>query len=53
MNPAIRPPLDELRQRFQAHYGEHLYKVLLFGSQARGDYREDSDLDVLFRTLTA
>lgn len=47
MNPAIQPLLDTLKQRLQAHYGARLHKVILFGSQARGDYAADSDIDVL------
>lgn len=28
-------------------YGPHLKKVILYGSYARGDYREDSDIDLM------
>lgn len=28
-------------------YGDHLRKVLLYGSYARGDYRKDSDIDIM------
>lgn len=31
----------------QRHYGERLDKILLFGSYARGDYNEESDVDYL------
>ena len=31
-------------------YGEHLERVILFGSQARGDATEDSDVDILIIT---
>ena len=33
----------ELRER----YGERVRRVILFGSVARGDYHEESDIDVL------
>ncbi len=47
MNPKLKPILDELREALAAHYGERLSKLVLFGSQARGDAEEDSDIDVL------
>lgn len=34
---------EGLKQRF----GNHVAKVMLIGSYARGDYREDSDIDVV------
>lgn len=36
----------ELRERLAALYGERLKGVYLYGSYARGDAREDSDVDV-------
>lgn len=39
--------LDELRARLRELYGERLVKLVLFGSQARGDARPDSDIDVM------
>ena len=46
--------LDELKERLSAAYGERLHAVVLFGSEARGDARPDSDIDVLvvLETLT-
>ncbi|MEM9005420.1 MAG: nucleotidyltransferase domain-containing protein, partial [Cyanobacteria bacterium P01_F01_bin.86] len=44
---AIQGLLTELRDRLKAIYGERLYKMLLFGSYARGEARPDSDIDVL------
>jgi len=37
----------ELRHDFETLYGEQLVKLILYGSQARGDARPDSDIDVL------
>lgn len=39
--------LDELKERLSVAYGERLHAVVLFGSEARGDARSDSDIDVL------
>ena len=42
----VHEVLGVLRRRLEALYGERLLKVVLFGSQARGDARSDSDIDV-------
>ncbi len=39
--------LSELRARLVGHYGDRLIKVVLFGSQARGDAVPGSDIDVM------
>ncbi len=38
--------IEELRKI----YGEHLQKLILYGSRARGDFREDSVYDIMILT---
>jgi len=40
---ALAALVDRLRQR----YGDDLLRVVLYGSKARGDFDDESDLDVL------
>jgi uncharacterized protein len=47
MSRKVRGVLMELRRRLEALYGKRLVKLVLFGSQARGDANIDSDIDVL------
>lgn len=39
--------VEELRDRLEALYGDRLERLILFGSQARGDATPESDVDVL------
>ena len=39
--------LTALVRELRAHYGSDLLRVVLFGSKARGDFDEESDLDLL------
>jgi len=43
----VQSILAELRVRLEALYGERLVRLVLFGSQARGDAEPGSDIDVL------
>lgn len=47
MNEKLKTILNELRRRFEEIYGERLVRMVLFGSQARGDAEPGSDIDVL------
>jgi len=42
----IQPILDELKAGLEAIYGPRLRQVILFGSYARGEAEEGSDVDV-------
>lgn len=44
--PADGPILKRFRAALDEMYGERLERVVLFGSRARGDAREDSDYDL-------
>lgn len=46
-NPNLDIILKELKEKLSAHYGEQLSRLVLYGSQARGDAEPDSDIDVL------
>lgn len=39
--------LKEMLVAYQAVYGEALVEILLYGSYARGDFEEDSDVDIV------
>jgi predicted nucleotidyltransferase len=47
MDECLHRILEELRCRFEALYGPRLVRLVLFGSQARGDAEPGSDIDVL------
>ncbi|MBI3422450.1 MAG: nucleotidyltransferase domain-containing protein [Acidobacteria bacterium] len=47
MTPKVQMILAELKQRLTAIYGDRLVKLVLFGSQARGDATAESDIDTL------
>ncbi|MSO99719.1 MAG: nucleotidyltransferase domain-containing protein [Acetobacteraceae bacterium] len=44
--PTDDPILKRFRTALDAMYGDEIDRVVLFGSRARGDAREDSDYDV-------
>ncbi len=46
-NTKLKTILTELRRQLEDSYGDRLAKMILYGSQARGDARQWSDIDVL------
>ena len=47
MPPHLQKILAELQQRLRSLYGDKLIRMVLYGSQARGDSAPGSDVDVL------
>ena len=45
MPVSMKTLLEQYTKILQKIYGKHLKSVILYGSYARGDYREDSDID--------
>ncbi|MBM4086196.1 MAG: nucleotidyltransferase domain-containing protein, partial [Planctomycetes bacterium] len=45
--PRIREPVTQFRSRVERLYGKRLKEVVLYGSWARGDATDDSDIDLL------
>lgn len=47
LSPQLRTVLAQLGNRLRALYGQRLVKLILYGSQARGNARPGSDIDIL------
>ena len=41
---------EDFARYLKGKYGDRIERIILFGSVARGDYREDSDVDLLVVT---
>lgn len=54
MTPHIRPALSSFAELVRGTYGDEVVGLVLFGSQARGEATEDSDIDVgvILKTIT-
>lgn len=47
MSEKVHSIMKELRRQLEALYGPRLVRMVLYGSQARGDAEPGSDIDVL------
>jgi predicted nucleotidyltransferase len=47
INPVIEPIVREFKAALQTMYGDRLHGVILYGSYARGDYDDESDIDLM------
>jgi len=47
LNETEKKAVDELIEKLKEVYGDNLVKVILYGSKARGDSTEDSDIDIM------
>lgn len=45
--PEVAEAMEHFRESLHSRFGERLREITLFGSRARGDAREDSDVDLL------
>jgi predicted nucleotidyltransferase len=47
LNEIEKKAVGELIEKLKETYGDNLVKVILYGSKARGDQTEDSDIDIM------
>ena len=47
MEKSMQQMIENYISALQKIYGSHLKQIILYGSYARGDYREDSDVDIM------
>jgi predicted nucleotidyltransferase len=47
MSAKIQKILKKLKKELLRIYGESVESIILYGSRARGDARDDSDIDIL------
>ena len=46
----IRKSIEELIEETKKMFNNHLKKIILYGSYARGDYNSSSDIDIMILT---
>ncbi len=47
IDPTIEPVVREFKAALRAMYGDRLREAVLYGSYARGDYDDESDIDLM------
>ena len=47
MPQSIQNYIEQYIIELKKIYGSHLQKIILYGSYARGDFRQDSDIDIM------
>lgn len=47
MSKTMERLIEQYISEVQKIYGTHLRKIILYGSYARGDFRADSDIDIM------
>ncbi len=47
MQESLKSALQDFVQQAEAIYKDHVKQIILYGSYARGDFREDSDVDIM------
>ncbi len=47
MTQTLQSLVEQYVLNLKEIYGEHLKRVILYGSLARGDFRADSDIDIM------
>lgn len=47
MPHAVNNVVYQFSQKIKEIFGTHLSKIIVYGSYARGDYRDNSDVDVM------
>jgi uncharacterized protein len=50
MDPKVKRLVDQVKAQLSEMYGSGIKRVILYGSHARGEATEDSDVDVLVLT---
>ena len=47
MSEIMQDLIDQYVEAVKKIYGSHVRQIILYGSYARGDYHEDSDVDIM------